>query len=258
MATLPARITGHRLVVLRARKEARAVLERESAKGYAKGWRLLRAKLPTVAQKVRKGQDYGELLDPTVLRAIERAVEDGLESGAKQAAAILATGESEWFANAGHEFTWQSDEVYARYLKNFEANVPGGFKNVSQTVSDAIHREVMDWAGDPANPGQQALETSLSQWFAPYRSQLIATTEGTRLCTAEQQLVGETLGSTQGEFDTSNDSAVCSECIAAAEGNPYTIDGTEPQPPLHPGDRCEWVVIPAGMEDEANPPEGGE
>jgi hypothetical protein len=234
---LPARLTGHRLVVKLARKKARAVLEAEAAKGYKRGWQILRSQLSSVRAKVAKAE-YGELLSPEVLNRMEAAIQDGLSSGTRAASVILAKGEGEWFANAGHEVDEvRAEHIYDRYVQNFEREVPGGFKGVSATVRDAVHRETMAWASDPANPGQPALETSLGRWFAPSRSALIATTEGTRLCTAESQIIGERLGSTQGEWDDSNDDVVCSVCAGLAEASPYNIDGQEPQPPdaSHPG-----------------------
>ena len=261
---LPARITVHRMVMVRARKRADAAFQRAARAAYRKAWLLLKRKLPLL--KLAKAVAFDDLppdeangvrglLDPATISELQATIEQGLQAGAAAAAAHLAAGEASWFTGAGRAFVAPSaDDVLHRYTQMFAKDVPGGFKDTSQTVADAVTDEVKQWMADP-EPGLGALQSSLSRWFAPNRADMIAATETTRMQTATSQLIGQQLGATQGEWDTANDDYVCSVCVGFEAGNPYAIDGTEPQPPdaSHPNCRCGWSIIPPGMEDDAEP-----
>ena len=259
---LPARITVHRMVMVRARKRADAAFQRAARAAYRKAWLLLKRKLPLL--KLAKAVAFDDLppdeangvrglLDPATISELQRTIEQGLQAGAAAAATHLAAGEASWFTGAGRAFVAPSaDDVLHRYTQMFAKDVPGGFKDTSQTVADAVTDEVKQWMADP-EPGLGALQSSLSRWFAPNRADMIAATETTRMQTATSQLIGQQLGATQCEVDSANDQYVCSECVDAEANNPYPFDGSEPQPPLHVQCRCGLSIVPPGMEDDAEP-----
>lgn len=150
------------------------------------------------------------------------------------------------------------------YLEQAEASIANSVIGVSW---DLVNKRAADWARQytydlvhnldrNTRQGLQAtisafyedgltlgeLESRLSRWFSPVRSEMIAVTETTRAATESEKQIADLIYSESGVrmipvWQTANDELVCPVC--GPKHDQPIVDGE--YPPAHPRCRC-WTV----------------
>jgi SPP1 gp7 family putative phage head morphogenesis protein len=168
---------------------------------------------------------------------VAKALHKAYMQGATNASSTLVLGENTWARTIGAKADLFTDEeLFDRYLKLFEPI--GGFKGCTDTVTEDIQAKVAQFFADP-DATIQDLSNALQSTFAPWRADMIAISETTRMKSAQTELYQDALGSDSWTFQTEEDDLVCEEC-GPMDGEIFGPN--DDKPPIHVNCRCEAVV----------------
>jgi uncharacterized protein with gpF-like domain len=246
-------IGSNRPGVKQARLKAERAYQAKAMAGYNAAWKVVESGFDEVKKH--------PLLSAKVKSDVQSAIVAGLEAGATEAARIIAAAENAWWKRPTKRIakaaTWQDiqpDALYQRYLKNFKWRdktgkmVKGSFKDVGQTATDRIQESLSTFFAD-AEEGTSDLAFRLSAQNAlgSWKAAAIATTETTRMASANVDLMMEQVGADTWVWQGSEDDYECEECMAL-DGQEFG-PGDDP-PPLHVGCRCGQGITLPGDEAE--------
>jgi hypothetical protein len=247
-------IGANRPGIAQARLKAERAYQAKAKAGYAAAQKVALDNFDALKRR--------PLLSATLKTQIQAPIIAGMQAGATEAAKIIAAAENAWWKRPNKRIakavdaTWKDiepDSLYQRYFANFKWRdktgkmVKGSFRDVSETATDRIQETLSAWfANAEEDASDLAFRVSVQNALGSWRAVVIATTETTRMASANVDLMMEQVGSDTWEWQGSEDDSECSACMAL-DGQEFGPD--DDPPPLHVQCRCGRGVILPGDAD---------